>query len=1149
MHSFAKYQETILAEWVKSPVPMHTIFNSSTSSDLGTLSEQEVHSGLNRLSQNPEVHSGLNRLKDQPEFHFIAGPPFPTGKPHLGHVAVESIKSAVLNYKAMRGFSCENRIGFDCHGLPIESIANRELGISTRQELEAIGLQRFNTFCKEKIASFEGDWEPVYNQLGRWVDFRNTYRTMDPEYMESIWWAFSKLYEKGQIYRGYKITPYSYALQSPLSNFEASQNYKEVDCRTVYVRFLVNDEKISTLIPSHLLSSIPTGKTLKECHMIDDNQPLVYIIIWTTTPWTLPANLAVCINASLEYDIIQIDTGEIYILGKGTANNIGIKSPNVIRTILGAELVGLIYEPPFDTYLRLYYSTVSTPLRAKWFSILADDYVRPVEATQPGTGLVHLAPLFGEDDYRVCKEQQIITETDMPNIEIIDTSGNILPCHPLFNTGTPGCLILNTETDIIKELKLSKALVRTQQIRHEYPYCYRTDTPLIYRACHSFYVDIQAIKPRMIEINRGMNWYPAYVGEQRFHNWLEGAKDWCISRSRFFGTPIPVWQSEDGSHLKVISSIAELETLTGTKLADIHPEYVNHLEFTIDGVRYTRVLDIFDCWFESGAAPFAQYHYPFNPTSRTRVESYIERNAALCDFIAEGLDQTRGWFYTLLVLSTALFDVAPAKNILTVGLVLDSQKRKISKKLGNYIDVEQLLETHGTDAIRLYILQSGITAAEPMPFREDDLQVINKTLFQFKNCCDFLAEHITNMRHQGTIFYPEAYLDSENAERLGAMDKWIICYMNNLTNEIVSAMDNHFNLAKSVRALLDGVENITNWYLKFNRDRLKGKAGANDWCIASSVLFQVIRKWCILAAPFAPFFSQWIYQQLNPTTDSKWIHQLRINELIKLERVANARESQASLETFNLLQRVARMVRAARMKTTTHTSSKTPIKHLEICMDNPDGLEKISSCIDLIQSELNVIDIAYAPLEGSITYRVVPNKALLGKKYKKKASDVYKALEQIPPVSNTGSNVRNSLACELANREVVNIDAEEYTLEPVFGENDVYDTSCGNIVDSALNILARIDFTYTKEIESLAVVRRFISHVQQSRKADGLHPWDAIRIEVHSDDFDIISSNNEYIQQRLECSVNAKSVLPADRTFTSADEDDSRSITYSILRI
>ena len=1136
MQAFTKYHDTILADWDNSPEPMHTILNISGSSKSSTTHQ---------------------------EFHFIAGPPFPTGKPHLGHVAVETIKSAILNYKTMTGYQCTNRIGYDCHGLPIESIANRELGIQTREELEAIGLTKFNAFCKEKIASFEGDWEPVYNRLGRWVDFQHTYRTMDREYMESVWWAFSQLYEKKLIYRGYKITPYSYALQSPLSNFEASQNYKDVDCRSVYVRLEINDpSKLTALLPSTDKPSTDKPSTDKpSTDKPSTDTPSVYIIIWTTTPWTLPANLAVCVNATLEYDIIHLETGEIYILGKGTAANIGIKSPVIIKTVLGAELVGLSYDPPFSTYIRLYHGTVSTPRRVKWFTILADNYVRTVDSTQPGTAIVHLAPLFGEDDYRVCKEQHVITETDMHNIELIDSSGNITFNHPLADTYNDNAkrLILETDIDIIKDLKATHALVKIQQIRHEYPFCYRTDTPLIYRTCESFYVDIQAIKQRMIEINRGINWFPAHVGIPRFHNWLEGAKDWCISRSRFFGTPIPVWISEDGSDIKVISSIAQLETLTGQQLTDIHPEYVNHLEFTIAGKRYTRVLDIFDCWFESGAVPFAQYHYPFNIESRSRIDEYVKREHTMCDFIAEGLDQTRGWFYTLLVLSTALFNVAPAKNILTVGLVLDSQKQKISKKLGNYVDVEKLLETHGTDAIRLYILQSGITAAEPIAFREDDLHVINKTLFQFKNCWEFLAVHITNMHHQGHIFNPVAYLEYQQADLLGAMDKWIICYMNNLTQELINEMDVNYKLSTSVRAILDSVENITNWYLKFNRDRLKGKVGIDEWRVASSVLFQVIRQWCILTAPFAPFFSQWIYQQQcvydnTPTTlitKTKWIHQLRIYNMIHLEGV----NMKLSLETFNLLQRVARMVRAARMKTITHTSSKTPIKHLEICMDNPSGLNKIASCIDLIQSELNVIDIAYSPLEGNMTYRVVPNKALLGKKYKKQASDIYRALEVLPTlstististISNINDNKQESIQCSLANGLDVIINSDEYTLEPVFGDNDIYDNTT---IGGELNILVRIDFTYNKEIESLAVVRHFISHVQQSRKAMGLNPWEPINIEISNDDFDIISSNREYIQQRLECNVIPNSLLLADRKFTLADEDDSRVITYLILRL
>jgi isoleucyl-tRNA synthetase len=464
--------------------------------------------------------------------------------------------------------------------------------------------------------------------------------------------------------------------------------------------------------------------------------------------------------------------------------------------------------------------------------------------------------------------------------------------------------------------------------------------------------------------------------------------------------------------------------------------------------------------------------------------------------------------------------------------------------------VEHLLEKHGVDAIRLYILQSSITSAEPMAFREDDLQVINKTLIQFKNCWDFLAEHITHMRHQGYDFNPDAYLEYQQTEILGAMDKWIICYMNNLTQEMIHDLDMDYNLSKAARAIIDGVENITNWYLKFNRERLKGKSGLDEWRVTSSILFQIIRKWCILAAPFAPFYCQWIYKQLcyyditpaNKTTTktttktkTNWIHQLRIDNVIHLED-ATKEYTTKSLETFNLLQLVSRMVRAARMKTTTHTSSKTPIKHLEICMNNPKGLEMIASCIDLIQSELNVIDIVYSALDGNIKYRVVPNKALLGKKYKKKANDIYKMLESI---THTNLQTSESISFPLTNGEVVNLAPEEYILEPVFGgDNDIYES----------NILVRIDFTYNKEIESLAAMRRFIAHVQQSRKQMNLHPWNPISIEICQDNFDIISSNKEYIQQRLECRVNTNSLQQSDRTFILAD-DDSRVITYMILRL
>ena len=1000
-------------------------------------------------------------------FDFMDGPPFVTGKLHMGHLAIGSIKSSFLNYKNMCGFSCNNKLGYDCHGVPIESIANRELNIKSNQDLENIGMEQFNTFCKETIRKFEKDWEPVYNKMARWADFNNVYKTMDVNFMESIWWGFSSLYENDLIYRSHKVVAYSYPLQSPLSNSEESQNYKDVTTKTVYVKFkLINEEN-------------------------------TYFIAWTTTPWTLVANLALCVNKDLEYDYVLTESGETYIVGKNKHKNTGIKMKEILKTVKGSNLVGIKYEPIYKYYNDQNY-----------FQVVEDNYVQESETN--GTSIVHLAPTFGEDDYRVCKLKNIVTDDSISKMNPIDDNCNYTNVIKQYE----GLLVFDAEPQILKYLKEFNFLLKIQSITHQYPYCYRTETPLIYRVCESFYVNVQKIKDRMIELNKETNWYPQSVGSVRFHQWLENARDWCISRSRYFGTPIPVWVSPTKKSI-VIDSIDKLEKYSGIRVTDLHPEVVNKIEFTHDGELYKRVKDVFDCWFESGCVPFAQHHYPFEN------KDLIDSKKELSEFIVEGIDQTRGWFYTLLILSTALFNKKPAKNIMAIGLVLGENGKKISKKDGNFIDPNILIDQYGADSIRLYLLQSPLSHAEPFLFKEEDLKEIKQLLYRFKNATEFLKEHTHHQKVQNILFDKNAYKNATNA-----MDCWIMVHIGSIANEVKTQMDK-YNLSKSVRMIVDLIEDITNWYLKFNRDRLKGKCGDEEWIMSTSVLNYIIKTYSILLAPFAPLISSEIYNDIKHLNDVCSEEEYEI--FYNFYEFEEFKQHEHYITSFDLLKRISKIVRSARTNTKTHTSSKTPIKSCTIYMDSDEDVKMVSQTIDLIQTELNVIDIEYKKLTGNIKYKVLPNKSIIGKKYRNQSKSIVTTLEEL--VFDTKDI--DTITLKLNDVDYV-FQEEEFTLTPIFSENDYFDK----------DIMVQIDFTYDELIQNKHNIKCFVSEIQRTRKEMGLHVWNKISIEVELDELNIVSDNIDFIKLRLECDVNINSTFKSDRFYI--DEDQDKKIGYSV---
>ena len=601
------------------------------------------HAVLDFWAKQDVFQKSLAQTRDQDPYIFYDGPPFATGLPHHGHLVGSILKDAVPRYFTMKGRYVQRRFGWDCHGLPIEHEIDKSLGLSSAEAVEKMGIKGYNDACRGIIQRYTDEWRKTITRIGRWVDFDNDYKTMEPWYMESVWWVVKQLWEKELIYRGEKVVPFSTALGTVLSNFEAGSNYQEAQDPAVTVLFKLTDQD-------------------------------VYIAAWTTTPWTLPSNLALCVGSNIEYTKVYDEAlqATLIIASERLAAYEGKKQLQAVSTLMGSELVGLRYDPLFP-----YFEDLASEGA---FQVLADDYV----TTDSGTGIVHQAPAFGEDDFRVLKAAGI-TALVCP----IDMAG----CFTEAVSDFAGLHVKEADKPIMRHLKASGQLYLQEVIQHSYPFCPRSDTPIIYRTIDSWYVKVAQIKEQLVAANQNIRWVPEHIQNGRMGNWLAGAMDWAISRNRYWGTPLPIWINDASGAAKCIGSIEELKALTGVEVADLHREFVDDLTFTLPGEdgTYRRISEVLDCWFESGAMPYAQLHYPFE-----NKEMFEKGFPA--EFIAEGLDQTRGWFYTLIVLGYALFETNPFKNVIVNGIVMAEDGKKMSKRLRNYTPPDALMEDYGADA-------------------------------------------------------------------------------------------------------------------------------------------------------------------------------------------------------------------------------------------------------------------------------------------------------------------------------------------------------------------------------------------------------------------------------------------------------------------
>ena len=1002
--------------------------------------EEEI---LNFWQENETFQKSLQQNRHKKNYIFYDGPPFATGLPHHGHLVASTIKDVIPRYFSMSGYYVERRFGWDCHGLPIEHEIDKKLGMSAQEAVQEYGVDGYNKECRKIVQRYTTEWKKTITRLGRWVDFNNDYKTMDLSFMESVWWVFKKLWEKNLVYEGTKVVPFSTALGTVLSNFEASSNYQEVQDQAITVLFKCSNEE-------------------------------AYFAAWTTTPWTLPSNLCLCVGANITYVKVKDEqTNKLIYLAK---ERLSFYQKNhqlsVIEEITGKSLLAKKYEPLFPYFAKY--------KQDNCFQILNDNYV----TTNEGTGIVHIAPGFGEDDNRVMKDARI----------------DKLVC-PVDNMGKftneikeyANIYVKNADKIIIKDLKIKGNLYSQNNYLHSYPFCPRSKTPLIYKTIASWYIKVENIKEQMIKCNKQSYWIPNHIKHGRFGKWLEGARDWAVSRNRIWGTPLPIWRNDKNGHCICIGSIAELKKYTGIEVKDLHREFIDHLTFTVSGEigTYKRISEVFDCWFESGSMPYAQLHYPFENKN-------IFEEGFPAEFIAEGLDQTRGWFYTLTVLSTAIFNKPAFKNVIVNGLVLAKNGEKMSKSLRNYTPPDALMDTHGADALRLYLINSSLVRGEEMKFSDKDVQqIISSTLLPWYNSFKFFKTYAE--LDQWNI--KDDYLPSNNIT-----DRWIISKMQTLQKRVNEEMQS-YRLYNVVPALFDFIEDLTNTYIRLNRNRFWQEGMKDDKKSAYSTLYQILKELAIVMAPFSPFFSEFTYQQLLLFSNKD-----KEKDSVHLCSYPKGSDKKIDILLENAVDRMKQIILLGRKKRNQiKVKIKTPLASLTVIHRDQKLLDKIAKLEIYFATELNIKSINYSQKEDNyIKLFAKPNFPILGKRFGKEM------------------NFYNNLIKKLSSEELKTFEQNENILinKQNFSKNEIEvlrQPINGTEALSNGKITIDIDCKLTDKLINEGLAREIVSLIQKQRKEMNFKINDRIHIYYKTETIlsTAIQENNEYIcRETLAISLN-----------------------------
>ena len=952
-----------------------------------------------------------------PAYTFFDGPPTANGKPHIGHVLTRAMKDIIPRYKTMRGYDVLRKAGWDTHGLPVELEVEKELGLDGKEQIEQYGVIPFIQKCKESVWKYKGEWEVMSDRMGFWADMDNPYITYDNDYIESEWWALKAIYEKGLLYKGHKIVPYCPRCGTALSSHEVAQGYKEVKETSATVRFRVPDEENT------------------------------YFLAWTTTPWTLPSNVSLCVNPDVTYAYVRVDGKETLIMAKDLIETVlEGHDTEIIKEVVGRELEYKHYEPLFEC-------TRKAAGGKDAFYVMVDDYV----TTTDGTGIVHNAPAFGEDDYRVCKKY------DLPFVQMVDSKGEM--CG-----GTPwdGVFVKKADPMVLKDLDERGLLFAAPRFEHSYPFCWRCDTPLIYYARSSWFIAMTKVKDRLIDYNRRINWIPETIKEGRMGNFLENVIDWGISRERYWGTPLPVWVCDKCGKIHVVGSRKELSELTGCdENVELHKPYVDPLTWKCEcGGTMRREPVVIDCWFDSGSMPFAQWHYPFE-----NKDKFQRRYPA--NFISEAIDQTRGWFYTLSAIAACLFDSPAFLNCIVLGHVQDKEGRKMSKHIGNVVDPWVLLDNQGADAVRWYFYTSS------MPWLPNR----------------FSAEAVSESqrKYMGTFWNTYAfyilYADIDNfdptrhklvRENLTPMDRWILSRLNTLMGRVEAYLDD-LKMTEAGREMQDFMDDLSNWYVRRCRERYWGKDMTPDKEAAYMTLYTVLRTMALISAPFTPFMSETMYQNMVRTVDKSAPESIHLCDWPKKDESFIDPELEANMAAVLDIVVLGRSARNA-----ANIKNRQPVASMYV-----QGKALPDMYVSIIADELNVKEVKFVDDASSfISYRVKPQLKTLGPRYGKLLPKINQYL--------AGEGVGNAVVAAHNRGESYkfDIDGTEISLA---AEDVLVSTeeNAGFVTVTEHDLSVVLDTNLTPELIEEGFVREIVSKVQTMRKEAGFEVTDHIVLSHH----------------------------------------------------